>query len=342
MPVSPRWRARLSRRALACIVFVGLSAAPLQAQTAGDGPPLPLGVLTAASGTGAFPAIAESLAGMRENTLYHPAQWPRRALPLVLWAEGGCADNGLMYATFLREIASHGYVIVAAGVPRGERLIESAAPAGAAATPAIGAVPSAAAPAARPAPAAALEADATSSAQLLQAIDWLRARNADHDSPLHGRVDLGRIAVMGHSCGGLQAIRIAADPRIRTAVVFNSGLLVQPRGGHSEAMEQTKERLLALHTPVAYINGGAPDVAYPNAADDFARLQHVPVFFAENGVGHGGTYWSAPNGGDYAQVAVAWLDWQLRGDTQAARQFRGVACGLCTRAGWKVQKKRID
>ena len=147
---------------------------------------------------------------------------------------------------------------------------------------------------------------------------------------------------MGHSCGGLQAINIAADPRIRTAVVFNSGVLNQRRGGRSVSMETPKDQLTKLHTPVAYINGGPPDVAYENAADDFARIDHVPVLFAENGVGHGGTYWTAPNGGDYAQVAVAWLDWQLKGDAPAARMFRGPDCGLCARAGWKVQKKRID
>lgn len=324
-------RARTTAPVLACL----LSAAVL-AQTTAEAPPMPVGVLSAATGTGPTPAIAESVASMRENTLYHPARWPRGALPLVLWAEGGCADNGLQYAAFLREIASHGYFIVAAGVPRSERAV-AAAPAPLPPPPA-GPV----AQAERPTPPAALEPDATSSAQLLHAIDWAQAQTNDRSSPFHGHIDLTRIAVMGHSCGGNQAIRIGADPRIRTVVVMNSGLLVKVRGGRSEAMEQTKERLLLLHTPVAYINGGPPDVAYPNGSDDFARLEHVPVFFAENGVGHSGTYWSAPNGGEYAQVATAWLDWQLKGDAVAARQFRGPDCGLCTRAGWKVQRKRID
>jgi hypothetical protein len=331
------------RSGTASALLAALMTMPLLAQTPAAQPPLPVGVLSAASGTGPNPAIAVSMASMRENTLYHPALWPRGALPLVLWGEGGCVDNGLRYSAFLSEIASHGYVIVAGGVPRTEAPVATSP---AASTPSPAVVtdsPGAAAAAAEPAtPAGALAPDASTSAQLLSAIDWARAQNADRSSPLYGHVDLRRIAVMGHSCGGLQAVRIAADPRIRTAMVFNSGLLVKPRGGQSESMEQTKDRLLRLHTPVAYINGGPPDVAYPNAADDFARLSHVPVFFAENGVGHGGTYWSAPNGGDYAQVATAWLDWQLKGDAQAARQFRGPDCGLCTRSGWKVQRKRID
>ena len=68
-----------------------------------------------------------------------------------------------------------------------------------------------------------------------------------------------------------------------------------------------------MHGPIAYINGGPTDIAYKNALDDFSRLSRVPVFFGENGVGHGGTFWSAPNGGDYAKVATAWMSWQLKG-----------------------------
>jgi dienelactone hydrolase len=322
---------RIAASGLALLLSIAAQAQDAPALPA----PQPVGIIGAAAGTGPMPAVAESDASMRQNTLYHPARLPRQALPLVLWAEGGCADNGLMYGSFLREIASHGYFIVAAGYPRAERTVApTPTPAPAAPVSATGAT--------RPTPPAALEADATSTDQLQQAIDWARTRNADPRSPLYRHIDLQHIAVMGHSCGGLQTVLIAADPRIRTAVVFNSGVLNQRRGGKSVSMETPKEQLLKLHSPVAYINGGPTDVAYLNAADDFARLEHVPVFFAENGVGHGGTYWTAPNGGDYAQVAVAWLDWQLKRDAQAAKMFRGTDCGLCTRAGWKVQKKHID
>jgi hypothetical protein len=33
-----------------------------------------------------------------------------------------------------------------------------------------------------------------------------------------------------------------------------------------------------------------PDIAHPNASDDVARIGHVPVFFGELPVGHGGTF----------------------------------------------------
>lgn len=59
------------------------------------------------------------------------------------------------------------------------------------------------------------------------------------------------------------------------------------------------------------------------------------------GVGHGGTYWE-PDGGKAATAVVAWLDWQLRSDSRAARMFTGETCGLCVDPAWKIQKKRID
>jgi hypothetical protein len=43
-----------------------------------------------------------------------------------------------------------------------------------------------------------------------------------------------------------------------------------------------------------------------------------------------------------AQVAVRWLDWQLRDDKIAAKTFKGRDCGLCTDKNWTVEKKRID
>jgi hypothetical protein len=43
--------------------------------------------------------------------------------------------------------------------------------------------------------------------------------------------------------------------------------------------------------------------------DDFARINHVPIFVGNIlGVRHGGTYWE-PNGGKAAAAVVAWLDW---------------------------------
>ena len=74
--------------------------------------------------------------------------------------------------------------------------------------------------------------------------------------------------------------------------------------------------------------------------DDFKRIAHVPVAIASLPVGHGGTF-NEPNGGAAASVAVSWLNWQLRGDTQAASRFVGEDCGLCSEANWSLQRKQF-
>jgi hypothetical protein len=97
----------------------------------------------------------------------------------------------------------------------------------------------------------------------------------------------------------------------------------------------SKALLTKIHTPTFYILGGETDIAYANGMDDFKRITHVPAFLGNLvGVGHGGTYWQ-PNGGKAAAAVVAWLDWQLRGDQDAAKNFVGKDCGLCRDPAWQ-------
>jgi dienelactone hydrolase len=290
----------------------------------------PAGVIGEPGGGGAWPAIAVADEGMRENTLYYPAEFPDEPLPLLLWGTGGCVDNGLGYSGFLREIASHGYFVISGGHPRYERTAtDQGTGLSEAQIEALRALPD------------------TSVEQLVRAIDWAEQQTRDPDSKYHGRIDTSKIAAMGHSCGGLQAIALAMDDRVATSIAFNSGVVGDPATIPGALKENAnlyveKKQLRGLNGPIAYINGGPDDMAYQNAQDDFSRLAHVPVFFGENGVGHGGTFWTDASGGEYADVAIKWLDWQLKGDADAAAWFEGSDCVLCKKAGWKVRKKGID
>jgi hypothetical protein len=175
---------------------------------------------------------------------------------------------------------------------------------------------------------------------LLTALEWALGQNADPASAYHHRIDPTAVAVSGYSCGGLQAIQVAADPRVKTLVVMNSGIFNE--ASPIPGISVSKTLLGTLHTPTLYLLGGETDIAYKNGMDDFARIDHVPVFVGNVlGVGHGGTYWEQ-NGGKAAAAVVAWLDWQLRGEENGKRRFVGESCGLCVDPAWKIDKKRID
>jgi hypothetical protein len=261
------------------------------------------------SGNGAFPAIAESHSELPGHTVYRPLQWPRAALPLYVWGNGGCSNNGLAHAAYLRQIASHGYVVVALGVPGGGP----------------------------PAPADGSR-DATQASQMIEAIEWAERESGREGGEFQRRIDLSRIAVGGHSCGGLQAIAVAHDPRIDTTLVLNSGVYNTP-GGRSR-VPVDKSQLPRLHGPILYLTGGPADQAHPNATDDVQRIGHVPVFHGSLPVGHGGTFQEA-KGGEWARVSARWLDWQLKADADAGRDFAGEFCRLCADARWSVTRKQL-
>jgi hypothetical protein len=313
----------------------------------------PVGVIGAPAGTGKWPAVAEAREDLRAHTIYRPQQMPATPLPVLIWGNGGCSDNGLSHSIFLREIASHGYYIIALGYPRSEPAVRAPNAQGAARPPAAaaGAAPPRA-PGAPGAPASGAaqprgqiggggalptdpnETDPTVVAQMDMAMHWAIAMNELSSSPLQGKLDMTRVAVAGHSCGGLQTIKYSANPRIKTSMIFDSGVYNVP-GGLSR-VKVNKFDLYSVHAPTAYITGGPTDQAHPNAMDDASRIKHVPVFLGWLPVGHGGTF-SQPNGGDWASIAVNWLDWQLKGDATAGKRFVGPDCGYCKDGRWHVE-----
>jgi uncharacterized protein len=291
-------------------------------------------VLGNPSGTGGLPAVAQTVEGLPGHTLFAPVKLPKDPLPLFIWGNGACRDNGLAHGAFLRQVASRGYIVISLGKPREERPFEPAA------------VPSIAPPRVQPAAPGTPDAparntpDETQSSQMIEAIDWATRENARQGSAFAGHIDLAQIAVGGHSCGGLQALAASGDPRIRTTLVLNSGVYVR-REGTKSGVAIDKSQLAKLHGPMLYLAGGPSDIAHPNASDDVARIEHVPVFFGELPVGHGGTFWTERDGGDWARVAARWLDWNLKADADASWDFAGPTCRLCTDRRWTVVQKHL-
>jgi len=228
-------------------------------------------------------------------------------LPVIAWGNGACANSPSGHINFLSEVASHGFLVIAIGpMPQ-----EGQSGGG-----------------------------KTTSSQMLDAINWAIAQNSDKTSVLFNKIDISKIAVSGMSCGGLQTLEVAPDPRVTTAVICNSGIIADQGSGFPGMPKLTKEDLAKLHTPTLYLLGGKIDIAYNNGMDDYNRINHVPVFVANMEVGHGGTY-GQPHGGEFAKVATAWFKWQLKDDKEAGKLFTGNPCQLSQSTIWKVEKKNL-
>lgn len=273
-------------------------------------------------GTGRFPALKEVDPGLPGQVVYRPADLSamgRTKLGVYAFGNGACTDDAAHTRLHLLEVASHGYLVIVPG----------------AFYTGPGAIP-------RPAnlPPAGPDAVLTRHQQLGEAITWALEENKRRGSRYYGKIDPAAIAVSGFSCGGLQAMFNARDPRVRTVVMMNSGLFPD-RPTTMAGMTGDKSLLETLHTPILYVLGGESDIAYEAGMDDFAKISRVPAAVANIGKGHGGTYWEE-NGGAAAQVVVKWLDWQLRGDAAAGRLFKGRDCGLCRDPAWTLKTKGLE
>ncbi len=316
-------------------LYAGLAglalAAALPAQTLVDEPPPPelaalVGSATAAAeagGRGAYKAEMVSDPGLLTHTIYRPKTLPAGKLPIVSWANGACTNIGNRFRYFLTDVASHGFLILAIG-PKGPQVAEwkinisgrNGAP-----------------PPGTPAP--------SQASQMIDAINWAIAENGRKASPYYHRLNVKKIAVAGQSCGGLQAISSGSDPRVSTVMVMNSGTFPVGARVLEGTGNATKASLKALHTPVAYFSGDESDVAWKNANADFDAITHIPVFRAwKHGIGHAEHYRQV-HGGDFSSVTAAWLEWQLKGDSVAAKNFVGKECGLCRDQNWVVSRKGI-
>ena len=171
---------------------------------------------------------------------------------------------------------------------------------------------------------------------LKQALEWAIAQHADKNSPYYGKLDIDNIAAAGMSCGGLQALHMSADERIKTILVMNSGFFGTGDSEDKASLATMKQK------SVIWILGGSTDIAWENGNDDFKRMSgSMPACLVSlDGIGHGGTYMQ-PNGGDYAKVAGAWLKWWLKGDKEASTMFTGSEPGVSKMANWSIERKNI-
>lgn len=305
-------------------------------------------------GTGPFKAIMTQDASLSTHTIIRPEDMSKfgkgNLIPVLLWGNGGCAKSCSGHVNFLSEVASQGFFIVAigpmpaagAGPMAGQTGGGMPQMGGGGMPPMGGGFPGGGMPqmgGGMPQMGGGAGMGGGMSmgdpADLIKALEWVIAQNADKNSPYYGKLDIDNIAAAGMSCGGLEALHMSNDARVKTIMVMNSGYIGQG-GADKESLNSMKTK------SVIWILGGSTDIAYENGTDDFAQLKNeMPAFWSSlDGIGHGGTYMQ-PHGGDYAKVAGAWLKWQLKGDKEASTMFTGTEPAISKMAGWSFERKNI-
>ena len=303
-------------------------------------------------GTGDYKSVAVGDESLPTHMIYRPKDLKRYVaengkIPVLLYANGACVNNILEMSRLLTEVASYGYICIAIGpyqdmpddafyaqwrgVVRGnypESKVNAIMGNGERLTPYTDAERAQQAAEREAARQAATRSNRnrtpqqapqqqfrTYGRQLLEALDWLTDQNINEDSEYYHMIDLDHVAAMGQSCGGAQVLSIAHDPRIKTCLIFNSGI------GEMEMNGASKKSLANLHTPMLYINGGKVDVAYNNANGDWGRISDdIPVVKISTLDGHHGTYYEK-HAGAFAVVARKWLNWQLKGQVGDSALF---------------------
>ncbi len=239
-------------------------------------------------GSGPYKAVALSEQSLPDFVVYRPQNIPAAvaqggALPLMVFANGGCNDTSLPHEKMLNDLASYGYIVIALGQMQ-ERIDDRP----------LGKSPN---------------------EDMLRAIEWVIGQNGKKESPYFASIDTAHIALGGQSCGGAQVLANCGDPRIKTCILYNSGM------GDMEMAGTSRESLKKLHGPILYIIGGKGDIAYRNAEADYERIEHVPVAFANQlRVGHGGTFHET-FGGSFSRLTRLWLDAHFKQQKQNMEVF---------------------
>lgn len=217
----------------------------------------------------------------RAFTIFRPACMKKgEKYPVITWANGTCGETH-GYSALLSNVASHGFVVIASNSTW---------------------------------TAAVVTADGTP--VQVSALDYAEALNADMNSPLYQRLDMTKVGAMGHSQGAAATAATAADPRVKSVILWNTGTSnVKP------FLNVSGDEDIGA-TGAAAFKASTEAATQPGAWVYF----HKPLPTGGNNTGHLVLMMQPERVTD---LTVAWWKWQLNGDQEAKKMFVGPDCGLC-------------
>jgi dienelactone hydrolase len=253
--------------------------------------------------TGMFDVVVESDPTLSDHVIWRPEPIGMVQHPILVWGMGACStdatSSGGVFSEMLREMASHGILVVVDATIGGTGTTSTNGTA----------------------------------AGLVKGMDWAEAENERPCSKYYHKLNTKKIATSGQSCGGMNAISAATDPRVAVAIPFNSGLFSRDTALYAK-----------LHTPMAIIDSGPDDIAYANGKADFEAISNIPIMFANyefhSSFAHNAGFTSQDNSGVFGVLAIAWLNWWLFDDMGPTGKgyFVGDSCGVCSTM-WDIQWK---
>jgi dienelactone hydrolase len=309
----------------ACGALV-LSEAPPLSRLGVAQPVVAVSAASAASISRFLPTLREAAPGLDGFTVYRPVDLSAAgdAVPVLLWGNGACKSSNHQYWDVLGAVAARGFVVVAFGAAEQVTVKES---------------------------------NTVTPARMQRSLEWVVGRAKTQKG--YERIDPRKIGVFGTSCGGIEALLAAADPRVKAVAGLNTGFFPAGSTGSTRLGGFSDAEIAKLHTPLLLLGGGPSDVAYPQTHTNY-EASTVKTVLAENPQGGHSGLWAGlrytlgPDGKtatgsdvdytittDAVGAVVRWFDFTLNGNTAEAAYFLGRDCGLCTLPGWTVRSKHF-
>lgn len=174
-------------------------------------------------GSGKYPAAMKVDPGLPDHTIYAPATPPDVDMPFLTWGNGACG------------VTPHAASLAQFGAGYDNFLMEIAS---------HGYVIAANGP---------MSGSQTQNKDVRASLDWVKAGGAK----AYGKVDVSKIATMGHSCGGLEGMSVSYhNPDVKLTLMFNIATF----------FDDKRFLLKELKAPVAWFVGNPTDMGHENVS----------------------------------------------------------------------------
>lgn len=177
-------------------------------------------------------------------------------------------------------------------------------------------------------------------AQVKASIDLMLAASGDPGSPFAGRVDEGKIGVMGHSFGAWTAMAVAggvkqfADSRVRAAITFSNAVNATVFSPEEVASIKVPFMMMFGSTEVEQGRGDDRTLFYDRLSGPkyMVEIQDAIHTTFSGGVKEDhpdvAGYLAEANRAAIARYAIAFMGFYLKGDAQAHEQLKVRGSGV--------------